>query len=210
MTFTSATFLAFCAVFFPLYYLTIARLRLNNLVVATASILFYGWYQPWFVGVMLVSSITDFSLGLLIAATGQKNKRRLLLVFSIILNVGFLSYFKYTNFIVGSLNALVGALHGGTFDFFLNVVLPAGISFYTFQSMSYTIDVYRGHLKPTRSFVSFLCFVSFFPHLVAGPIMRSTVLLPQVLQRRRFVGSVVYLCRRYYNQIYMILSFVGC
>ena len=83
MTFTSATFLAFCAVFFPLYYLTIARLRLNNLVVATASILFYGWYQPWFVGVMLVSSITDFSLGLLIASTEQKRKRRLMLVLSI-------------------------------------------------------------------------------------------------------------------------------
>lgn len=190
MTFTSTAFLAFCAVFFPIYYLTINRLQLNNLVVATASLLFYGWYQPWFVGVMLVSAVTDYSLGLIIFATEEQRKRRLLLIFSIVLNVGFLGYFKYTNFIVDSLNALAGAMHGGKFDFYTNVVLPAGISFYTFQSMSYTIDVYRGHLKPTRSFVSFLCFVSFFPHLVAGPIMRSTALLPQVQKRRRFVTLV--------------------
>ena len=186
MTFTSTTFLLFCAIFFPLYYLTIERLRLNNLVVFAGSIVFYGWYHPWFVSLMLASSVTDFCLGLIIGNTKDPRARRLLLLFSIVVNIGFLSYFKYTNFLLDSFNSLARALHTGQLDFYTHVVLPAGISFYTFQSLSYTIDVYRKRVTPTRSFLSFLCFVSFFPHLIAGPIMRATTLLPQTLKRRYF------------------------
>jgi D-alanyl-lipoteichoic acid acyltransferase DltB (MBOAT superfamily) len=186
MTFTSTVFLGFCCVFFPLYFATLDRLKLNNLVLVAGGLIFYGWYSPYFVALMMVSAITDFALGLWIGRTQGPNARRWLLVLSIAVNVGFLGYFKYVNFFVDTLNTVVAPPGGRAFDLFIDVVLPAGISFYTFQSMSYTIDIYLRRLEPRRSFLDFLGFLSFFPHLVAGPIMRATVLLPQVENQRRF------------------------
>jgi alginate O-acetyltransferase complex protein AlgI len=182
MTFTSTDFILFCIVFFPIYFLTITRLRLNNFLLLAANMIFYGWVHPYFVALLLASTVVDFSLALLIDRESNPLRRSLLLAGSITVNLLFLGYFKYTNFLISSFNDVSGS----KFDLLTNVILPAGISFYTFQSMSYTIDVYKGHMRATRSLVDYLGFVSFFPHLVAGPIMRATVLLPQIQRERRF------------------------
>ncbi|CAM5776261.1 O-acyltransferase [Labrys miyagiensis] len=182
MTFTSTNFLLFCVIFFPLYFLSITRLRLNNFLLLAANMIFYGWVHPYFVVLLLLSTVVDFSLALLIDREANQLRRRALLAGSIAVNLLFLGYFKYTNFIISSFNDISGE----KLNLLTDVILPAGISFYTFQSMSYTIDVYKGHMRATRSLVDYLGFVSFFPHLVAGPIMRATVLLPQIQRERRF------------------------
>jgi alginate O-acetyltransferase complex protein AlgI len=182
MTFTSTNFILFAIVFFPVYFLTITKLRLNNFLLLAANMIFYGWVHPYFVVLLLASTVVDFSLALLIDREVNNLRRRLLLAGSIAVNLLFLGYFKYTNFLISSFNDV----SGGRFDLLTDIILPAGISFYTFQSMSYTIDVYKGHMRATRSLVDYLGFVSFFPHLVAGPIMRATVLLPQIQRERRF------------------------
>ncbi|GLS22324.1 O-acyltransferase [Labrys miyagiensis] len=187
MTFTSTDFLLFSVLFFPVYFLTVHRLRLNNFLLLAANMIFYGWIHPYFVVLLLASTVVDFSLALLIDAEQNQIRRRLLLAASISVNLVFLGYFKYTNFVISSFNDIVDS----KFSLLNNIILPAGISFYTFQSMSYTIDVYKGHMRATRSLVDYLGFVSFFPHLVAGPIMRATVLLPQIQRERRFDPAMV-------------------
>jgi D-alanyl-lipoteichoic acid acyltransferase DltB (MBOAT superfamily) len=149
-------------------------------------LVFYGWWDWRFLSLILFSAVVDYQIGRRLSNEESQPKRKILLWISILVNLGFLGFFKYYNFF---LDNFIGA-----FSFFgneiqansLNIILPVGISFYTFQTLSYTIDVYRKKLTPTNDFVAFLAFVSFFPQLVAGPIERATNLLPQFFEKRRF------------------------
>ena len=186
MLFNSLDFAIFLPIVFALYWLLQKQLKLQNLLITIASYIFYGMWDWRFLFLILFSTIVDYTMGILIAKEDQQAKRKLFLWVSILVNLGFLGYFKYSNFF---LENFVGA-----FQFFgqdlnfrgLDIVLPVGISFYTFQTLSYTIDVYRKKLAPTKDFIAFTAFVSFFPQLVAGPIERATHLLPQFYQKRKF------------------------
>lgn len=187
MLFNSIDFAFFLPIVFILYwFVTNKRLRLQNFLIVVASYIFYGWWDWRFLFLILFSTIVDFSVGILLEKETNPAKRKLLLWASILVNLGFLGFFKYYNFFVDN---FVEA-----FSFFgmplrassLNIILPVGISFYTFQTLSYSIDVYKGKLKSTNDFIAFAAFVSFFPQLVAGPIERATHLLPQFYKKRTF------------------------
>jgi len=184
MVFNSLAFLVFLAVVLVLYY----RLghRGQNLMLVGASYFFYGWWDYRFLGLLLFTSLFDYVCALKIEAQTHLPRRKMFLAFSIMVNMGVLGIFKYFNFFASSLQAALGSL--GLHPSFptLHVILPVGISFYTFLSMSYTIDVYRGELKATRNPLDFMLYVAFFPHLVAGPIVRASYLLPQC-QRPRVI-----------------------
>ena len=184
MIFTSLTFVAFALLFYPLFFVT--RGRLQTLVCLAASYLFYGWWDWRFMGLLATSTTVDYTLGRLIARSENPRRRRAWITASVVMNLGFLGFFKYFNFFAESFAALAGAL-GFTADWAtLHIVLPIGISFYTFQSMSYTIDVYRRRIEPERDFLIFACFIALFPQLVAGPIVRAAWLLPQLHHTKRF------------------------
>lgn len=187
MLFNSIDFAIFLPIVFLLYWFVFnRRLHVQNLFLLAASYFFYGWWDWRFLSLIFFSSLVDYSVGLALGRTNKGKSRRLLLLLSICVNIGFLGFFKYYNFFVES---FVDA-----FTFFghpievglLYIILPVGISFYTFQTLSYTIDTYRRKLEPTKDIVAFFAFVSFFPQLVAGPIERATNLLPQFLQKRFF------------------------
>ncbi len=172
--------------FWLLARLTASPLNIQNLMLLSASYYFYAQWDYRFLALLVISTVMDFGCGLAVDRFEQPRSRKLCVMASMALNLGFLGWFKYFNFFAGSLH---DALARGGLDIplaHLNVALPIGISFYTFQSMSYVLDVYRREIKPTRSLLEFASFVSFFPHLVAGPIMRPTTLLPQIERRRRF------------------------
>lgn len=179
----------FCFYFLPLallfYYATPARWR--NLTLTILSYLFYGWAHPAFVFLMLFSTAVDYLCGLTIARHadgGSERARRAALTVSMVTNLSLLGFFKYFNFGIDSANALAAALGWGGLDVALRVTLPLGISFYTFQSMSYTIDVYRGRSAALRDPVDFACYVAMFPQLVAGPILRFSEVAEQLRERR--------------------------
>lgn len=187
MLFNSIDFAIFLPIVFGLYwFFPFRNLRQQNLLLVCASYLFYGWWDWRFLSLILFSTLVDYSVGIAMIKEDREARRKLLLWISIMVNLGLLGFFKYYNFF---LDNLVDA-----FSFFgseinpssLNIVLPVGISFYTFQTMSYSIDVYKRKLVPTRDFVAFTAFVSFFPQLVAGPIERATNLLPQFFKKRNF------------------------
>ena len=187
MLFNSLDFAIFLPVVFILYwFIANKNLKLQNLLIVVASYFFYGWWDWKFLSLILFSTVVDYSIGRSLERVVNQRKRKLLLWSSILVNLGFLGFFKYYNFF---LDNFVQA-----FSFFgseikvssLNIILPVGISFYTFQTLSYTIDVYRKNLKPTNDFIAFSAFVSFFPQLVAGPIERATHLLPQFYVNRKF------------------------
>ncbi len=183
MLFNSVTFAIFFAIVYPLYLLSSHRWQ-NRLLLA-ASYIFYGWWDWRFLGLLLLSTTVDYYLSLRMNATRHEAQRRTLLFFSMFLSLTLLGFFKYFNFFTQSFMDLTGSFGWKPNFVTLNIVLPVGISFYTFQTMSYTLDVYRRDLKPTRRFLDFALFVSFFPQLVAGPIERATHLLPQVLRPRQ-------------------------
>lgn len=182
MVFSSVAFLfAFLPVFLAVYYGVPKRFR--SFVIAVSSYLFYGWWRPDFVLLMWFSTGLDYLAGRRIVAAreaGERGKPWLLL--SICANLGLLAYFKYANFGIDTLSAL-GASAGMEPLEWAEVVLPVGISFYTFQTMSYTIDVYRGKAPPVRSFGDFMCYVAMFPQLVAGPIVRYNSIAEQLADR---------------------------
>jgi len=187
MLFNSIDFALFLPIVFVLYwFVTAHNLKLQNVLIAIASYVFYGWWDWRFLFLIFFSTIVDYSIGRLLSNEENENNRKILLWISIVVNLGFLGFFKYYNFFISSFS--------DAFTFFgqnigirtLGIVLPVGISFYTFQTLSYTIDVYRRNLKPTNDFIAFTAFVSFFPQLVAGPIERATHLLPQFYKKRRF------------------------
>ena len=184
MHFTSFTYLAFLPLVL-LCYCLIRSCRLQNTLLLFASYVFYGWWDWRFCILMLASSLVDYGVGELLHRTEQPNRRNWLLAVSIGCNLGLLGIFKYLNFFIESFQEfgwLFGFnMTGGT----LEIILPVGISFYTFQTMSYTLDIYRKKLHPADSIINYLAFVSFFPQLVAGPIERASHLLPQLQRPRR-------------------------
>ena len=155
------------------------KLWQRNTFILLASYLFYAFAAKWFALLMIVSTTVDFTVGILLENEGRPGRRKLILLLSLVFNLGMLSFFKYFNFFIDSVNSL-GTPDHPIVRTALRIGLPAGISFYTFQSMGYSIDVYRRELKAARSFVNFAAFVSLFPQLIAGPIVRPTLLLPQL------------------------------
>ena len=187
MLFNSPEFLLFLPIVFGLYWFVVQRnLRAQNVLLVLASYVFYGWWDWRFLGLIAFSTVVDYFVGLRIEAAAEKRAKKQWLAVSLLVNLGLLCYFKYANFFIDSwVDAWAAAgvtMHVSS----LKVILPVGISFYTFQTLSYSIDVYRGNLKPTRSLINFAAFVSFFPQLVAGPIERATRLLPQIENGREF------------------------
>ncbi|NCT08856.1 MAG: MBOAT family protein [Flavobacteriia bacterium] len=187
MLFNSIDFAIFLPIIFILYwFVTDKNLKLQNFLVVIASYIFYGWWDWRFLSLILFSTIVDYVIGRKLRMEENQTNRKILLWTSILVNLGFLVFFKYYNFFLDNFIT--------AFTFFgtdikansLNIILPVGISFYTFQTLSYTIDVYKRKLEPTKDFIAFSAFVSFFPQLVAGPIERATHLLPQFYKRRTF------------------------
>lgn len=189
MSFTSLTFFLFLILVFCLYWL-IGKRRLQNILLVIASYTFYAWWDWRFCFLMLISSAVDFILGGVLAQTQNLRKRRLILGFSLMSNLGLLGFFKYFDFFLENLRTVTAQAGIQLSPLTLQVILPVGISFYTFQTLSYTIDIYRNHLKPTRNLIDYIAFVSFFPQLVAGPIERASHLLPQFLKPRQFNEEV--------------------
>ena len=178
MLFNSFIFIIFLLFVIPLYYVLARKYRAVYLFLV--SYFFYGYWDWRFCTLLLISTIVDYYVGRTLYKSVDKQRRKLLLWISISTNIGILGFFKYFNFFIDSFEAMIVPL-GGELDFLhLNVILPVGISFYTFQTMSYTIDIYRKKLRPTSSLLDFAVFVAFFPQLVAGPIERAKHLLPQI------------------------------
>ncbi len=182
MLFNSFIFLIFLGVVLPIYLLLPRRYKSSLLLVA--SYVFYGYWDWRFCSLLLVSTVADFFIGRALDQATDEAARKRWLMLSMTINLGILAFFKYFNFFADSFQTFVSPF-GMQLDYLhLNIILPVGISFYTFQTMSYTIDIYRGKLRPTTSFLNFALFVSFFPQLVAGPIERATQLLPQMSRLR--------------------------
>ncbi|MCA8963255.1 MAG: MBOAT family protein, partial [Planctomycetes bacterium] len=185
MVFSSFVFVyLFLPLFLGAYFVTPRRGR--NLTLALASYVFYGWWDWRFLGLIVLSSLVDHQVGLALGRTTDPRARRRWLGLSLAANLGMLGTFKYYDFFVTSLAGALAPMGIHLHPFTLDWVLPVGISFYTFQTLSYTIDVYRRDLEPTRDMLAFFAYVAFFPQLVAGPIERATNLLPQFLSPRRF------------------------
>lgn len=187
MFFNSIDFALFVPIVFLLYWFVCNKnLKLQNLLIVVASYVFYGWWDYRFLSLMLFSTVVDYLVGRALSSEENPAKRKVLLWTSIIVNLGFLGFFKYFNFFIESFSdafSLMGMpLKAST----LQIILPVGISFYTFQTLSYSIDVYKRRLEPTKDFIMFTAFVSFFPQLVAGPIERASHLLPQFYNKRKF------------------------
>lgn len=187
MLFNSIDFAIFLPIVFVAYwFLTNKSLRSQNLLIVAASYLFYGWWDWTFLLLILLSTVVDFTIGLKLKKEKSPLYRRVYLWTSIAVNLGLLGVFKYYNFFIDNFIQAF-TLIGVEFSVSsLDLILPVGISFYSFQTLSYTIDVYNKKLNPTTDFVSFAAFVSFFPQLVAGPIERATNLIPQFLSNRKF------------------------
>jgi alginate O-acetyltransferase complex protein AlgI len=204
MVFNSVTFLIFLAITLSLYY------RLNqkgqNWLLLAASYIFYGWWDFRFAFLLLATSLLDYWLALCIDNSADRKRKRLFLTLSICSNMGVLCLFKYLNFFADTLAIFLGNLGVNASFPVLHVILPIGISFYTFLSMSYTIDVYRGEIPASRSPIDFLLYVAFFPHLVAGPIVRASYLLPQcqrprVIQRDQVLNGIWLMLMGYVKKV---------
>ncbi len=187
MFFNSFEFLLFLPLVFLTYWFVLKKsIGLQNALVLVASYLFYGWWDYRFLFLIILSTLIDYIVGLKLVKSQKLAQKKFWLAISIIVNLGLLGIFKYYNFFVDSWMDAWGLLGFKIHSTTLSIILPVGISFYTFQTLSYTIDVYRGKLKPTSSFIAFSAYVAFFPQLVAGPIERATSLLPQFLVKRKF------------------------
>ncbi len=188
MLFNSPVYLFFLPVVFAIYWFVKGKnFKFQNLVLIISSYVFYGWWDWRFTSLILLSTIVDYFCGLKIYHSRRRSEKTTTLFTSIIFNLSILGYFKYCNFFIKSWVDLLSQFGYEISNLWsLNIVLPVGISFYTFQTMSYSLDIYYGKLKPTKDFISFATFVAFFPQLVAGPIERASNLLPQILSNRKF------------------------
>lgn len=187
MLFNSIEFALYLPIVFILYWFVAKKsLKLQNSLLVIASYVFYGWWDWRFLSLIIFSSCVDYFVGVGLSKTEEERKRKLLLLTSIFVNLGFLGFFKYFNFFAESFAEAFTMLGRPMEINRLNIILPVGISFYTFQTLSYSIDVYKRKLEPTKDIISFFAFVSFFPQLVAGPIERATNLLPQFYKKRVF------------------------
>ncbi|MEJ6681768.1 MAG: MBOAT family O-acyltransferase [Flavobacteriales bacterium] len=187
MLFNSIDFAIFLPIVFILYWFVTAKhLKLQNLLLVGASYFFYAFWDWRFLSLIVFSTVLDFIVALLLEKENNQGRRKLYLLVSVVVNLGFLGFFKYYNFFLENFIEVFSLFGMSLRASSLQIILPVGISFYTFQTMSYTIDVYRKNLKPTKNFIAFSAFVSFFPQLVAGPIERATQLLPQFYVKRKF------------------------
>lgn len=183
MIFDSYIFAIFIAVVLPTYWL-LRTVTARNVLILAASLLFYGWWNPWFLSLLIGSTVLDFYVARAMEGTEDPVRRKHLLWLSLAGNLGSLAIFKYFNFFVDSLAATLAAVGIDADLPTLRVILPVGISFYTFQTLSYTIDVYRREMPAAQSLLGFACYVSYFPQLVAGPIERATNLVPQFVRKQ--------------------------
>lgn len=187
MLFNSIDFAIFLPVVFGLYwFVTHRNLKLQNLLIVFSSFVFYGWWDWRFLFLIVFSLLIDFVVGIRLSTEDDPKKRKVFLWVSVVANLGLLGFFKYHQFFVDNFVAAFTILGQPIQARSLDLILPVGISFYTFQTMSYTIDVYRRKIEPTRDLVAFAAYVSFFPQLVAGPIERAADLLPQFFKKREF------------------------
>jgi alginate O-acetyltransferase complex protein AlgI len=188
MLFNSPTYIVFLFVVFCLYWV-LRRREPQNVLLLAASYVFYGVWSWKFLLLLIASTLVDYGVGRLVGATQDVKRKRALLVASVAVNLGFLGFFKYYGFFVTEAVQLLESIGFEAHVRTLEIVLPVGISFYTFQSLSYVVDVYRGKLAPERKVLDYALFVAFFPQLVAGPIERATHLLPQFKRERTFTGT---------------------
>jgi alginate O-acetyltransferase complex protein AlgI len=187
MLFNSIKFALFLPVVFLLYwFVTRKSLRLQNILLFIASYYFYASWDWRFLFLLLTSTLIDYYTGIRLSSTENKAARKTWLWVSIAINVGLLAVFKYFNFFAESFGEVIGYLGFQVNTWTLKIILPLGISFYTFHGLSYVIDIYKGKIKVERNFINYSVFVSFFPLLVAGPIERATHLLPQIQKERTF------------------------
>jgi D-alanyl-lipoteichoic acid acyltransferase DltB (MBOAT superfamily) len=187
MFFNSIDFAVFLPIVFILYWFVVNKnIKHQNLLIVISSYVFYGWWDWRFLGLILFSTVVDYIVGINLSKYSQAKTRKLLLWTSILVNLGFLGFFKYYNFFIENFVSAFSFMGVQLSTNSLNIILPVGISFYTFQTLSYSIDVYRKRLEPTKDFIAFSAFVSFFPQLVAGPIERASNLLPQFYSKRTF------------------------
>tara|TARA_B110000046_G_C13012889_1_gene407465 strand:+ start:771 stop:2219 length:1449 start_codon:yes stop_codon:yes gene_type:complete len=187
MLFNSIEFTIFLPIVFAIYWLlNKSKLKTQNFFLLTASYVFYAWWDWRFLSLILFSSVVDYLIGIRLGKATINRDRKWLITISIFVNLGLLGLFKYFNFFTESFAQAFTVLASPIDLRRLNLILPVGISFYTFQTLSYSIDVYKRKLEPTLDFVSFMAFVSFFPQLVAGPIERASNLLPQFYKKRSF------------------------
>ena len=191
MLFSSIPFLYY---FLPsvliLYFL--APKKLKNTVLLISSLVFYGWGEPKYVIMMVASIIIGFVSGLLIEATNEKSKKKLIITINIIINLGFLGFFKYSNFFIENFNSVTGLSLN-----LLNVALPIGISFYTFQILSYAVDVYRGTVKAQKNLINLATYITMFPQLIAGPIVRYSDIVDSLTERKLSFEKISYGVRRF-------------
>lgn len=187
MLFSTFSFGLFLPITLLLYWAVgFKRIKAQNAILLVASYYFYGLWDWRFLFLIIASSLVDYFAGLAIKGTENNSKQKLFLYSSLLWNLGVLFLFKYYNFFIDEF-ALLFNMQQGEYAFSsLNLILPVGLSFYTFQTMSYTIDVYKNRIAPTKNLLNFLCFVSFFPQLVAGPIEKASDLLPQFAKKRSF------------------------
>ncbi len=187
MIFSSVEFLLFLIFSFLFYWFVFQKnLKAQNIFLLVISYFFYGWWNWHFLALIFVSSIIDYILGIQLGKDKSNRTRKILITISIIANLGVLGFFKYFNFFIDSFIDLLSIFGMRANISTLSIILPIGISFYTFQTLSYSIDVYRRKLEPTKDIVAFFTFVSFFPQLVAGPIEKAKNLLPQFTSKRHF------------------------
>ena len=187
MLFNSLEFLIFLPIVFLLYWHVFKPLRWQNFFVVVASYVFYGWWNWRFLLLILFTSLCSFASGILLQRFDESKKwRKVISGTNIAINIAILGVVKYYDFFASQLVEAFSGLGVQLNLTSLNITLPVGISFYTFQALSYTVDIYRRKLEPTRDVIAFLAFISFFPQLVAGPIERATNLLPQFLKPRKF------------------------
>lgn len=191
MLFNSYVFLF---VFFPIlilvYYGILGSIKARNAWLTVMSYIFYGWWNPIFCLLMIGSTASDYVIGKQLYKAESEYKRKLLITLTVIVNLSVLGFFKYYNFFAASFNSLFTWLHLPLYaPVVANLVLPVGISFYTFESLSYTIDIYRREVKPANNIIDFFCFISLFPHLIAGPIMRYVDLDRQLKTRTHSEGK---------------------
>jgi len=187
MLFNSLDFAIFLPIVFLLYWFVAQKnLKFQNALIVVASYVFYGWWDWRFLSLIIFSTVVDYLIGQRLRTEDKQSKRKVLLWTSIVVNLGFLGFFKYYNFFLENFVDAFSLFGMQINANSLNIILPVGISFYTFQTLSYTIDLYRKKLEPTQDFMAFSAFVCFFPQLVAGPIERATNLLPQFYKKRTF------------------------
>lgn len=191
MLFNSFEFAIFLPIVFALYWFVFNRsIKVQNFFLLVCGYVFYGWWDWRFLFLIAFSTLFDFSIGILLQKTDDEKKRKWLFISSCAINIGFLAFFKYFNFFVDNFILAFHSIGYNLNPLTLKIVLPVGISFYTFQSLSYTTDIFRKKITPTTDLISFAAFISFFPQLVAGPIERAAHLLPQFKQQRVFDKSM--------------------